>query len=213
MDAVGAILALSIGLAVLYGAVFCYRGQSVPKALVKTFATLALTAWAWMAGGPVVLVAALALSAAGDAFLAGDGDRWLLPGMAAFFAAHVAYMLLFWDIMPGTSAGWQTGAQIVLALVAAGYLGWLLPYLGKMRLPVIAYTAIILMMGAGAIALAPTNTLILVGALMFILSDAILAWQLFREPGRQNVAASVTLWLLYFGGQVLIALGVLAVFA
>lgn len=209
----GTILGLSIGLAAIYGAVFCYRGQSVPKALIKTVATLALAGWAWMAGGPVALVAALALSAAGDAFLAGDGDRWLLPGMAAFFAAHVAYVLLFWDMMSGALATWQIGAQIALVMAAAGYLFWLLPYLGKMRFPVIAYTAVILMMGVGAIALAPTNMLVLAGALMFILSDAILARQLFREPGRQNVPASVTLWILYFGGQVLIALGILAVFA
>lgn len=205
----GIVLGLSIGLAILYGAWFCDRPQSVPKTLIKTAAMLALAVWAWMAGGPAALMAALVLSAVGDAFLAQDGDRWLLPGMAAFFAAHVAYVLLFWALVPEGHAVWQWGAQIALVLGGAAYLFWLSPKLGKMRLPVFAYAAVILMMGAAAILLAPIAWLIMLGALMFIASDAILARELFVRPDHESRATSVILWALYFGGQVLIACGVI----
>ena len=39
-------------------------------------------------------VVALVLSLAGDVFLLGD-DRWFVPGLAAFLAGHVAYVVGF----------------------------------------------------------------------------------------------------------------------
>jgi uncharacterized membrane protein YhhN len=52
----------------------------------------------------------------------------------------------------------------------------------------------------------------LVGALMFIASDAILANELFRRPTGETPRwlPSISLWNLYFFGQMLIALGFLA---
>ena len=46
------------------------REPSLRRTLVKTGSTALLALLAWMEGGPALLVAALALSAAGDAFLA-----------------------------------------------------------------------------------------------------------------------------------------------
>ena len=42
--------------------------------------------------GPLLLFAALALSAVGDAFLSREGDRAFLGGLASFLAAHLAYI-------------------------------------------------------------------------------------------------------------------------
>lgn len=170
-------------------------------------AILALIAFA--SGATWLLWAALAASAVGDAFLAGKPDRWLLPGMAAFFLAHVFYVILFWQLGEG---GWswpvKTG-QAALVLAGAAYIRWLMPWLGKMRVPVLAYGAVILMMGAAAIALPQAYWPVTLGALMFIASDAILAHQLFCRPAEAppQKLASYAVWFLYFFGQAAILLG------
>lgn len=206
----------SVALAAIYGAVFCYRRASLPKASIKTLATAGLGLWAWMAGGPVLLVAALGLSAVGDAFLAGDDERWLPPGMAAFFAAHIAYVALFWNlgadqVSPEMASAMRYGGPFALAVLGAAYLRWLLPDLGKLRWPVLAYGIVIVAMGILALRLLPDGRWIAGGALMFILSDAILANELFKRPAEAaaRVLPSVALWALYFGGQALIAWGVI----
>jgi len=167
---------------------------------------------AFAAGGPWLLWAALAASAVGDLFLAGKPDRWLLPGMGAFFLAHVFYVILFWQLGEGAVAGWPVKAgQFVLVLGGAAYIRWLAPWLGQMRWPVFAYGAVILLMGAAAIALPGEWRLVTLGALMFIASDAILANQLFRRPADAppNKAASYAVWFLYFFGQAAITWGLL----
>lgn len=202
--------ALAFGL--IYGAAYCYREKSPLGLLVKTGSTALLALWAFLEGGPVLLVVALALSAVGDAFLAGKQERWLLPGMAAFFAAHAAYVPLFWGMAVDERTLPVLAAQIVLVFGGAGFVRWLAPWVAPgMRLPVIAYAAVILVMGAAALALTPSFWIVTLGALMFIASDVILSLQLFRKPADQptRVPASLAVWMLYFGGQVLIAWGVL----
>ena len=201
--------ALALGL--VYGAAFCYRGKGLVALLVKTGSTALLALWAYLAGGPVLLVAALALSSAGDAFLALEGERWLKPGMAAFFLAHVAYVALFWGLEAAPRDILNTSAQVVLVFAGAGFARWLSPWLGEMRWPVFAYTAVILMMGAAALRLNPVYWPVTLGAIMFIASDMILSLQLFRKPADQpaGTVSSLAVWTLYFGGQALIAWGML----
>ena len=60
-----------------------------------------------------LLVAALVLSAAGDAFWSREGERALLGGLAAFFAAHIAYVVLFLRMGDGAAGflaePWRSG--------------------------------------------------------------------------------------------------------
>ena len=199
-------------LAIIYGFTLSRSPPSPAKLLLKISGMVILTGVAASAGAPPLLVAGLAACTLGDAFLAGRTERWLIPGMAAFFVGHVFYVALFW------SAGQVSGellnytARGVLVFAGAGYVFWLSPSLGPMRLPVLAYAAVILVMGAAAIALPPGYGLVLVGALMFIASDAILANELFRRPTGETPRwlPSISLWNLYFFGQMLIALGFLA---
>ena len=76
----------------------------------------------------------------------------------------------------------------------------------------IGYGGIILVMGAAALRLEPAYLLVLLGALMFIASDVILSFQLFVRPADAPKPAlpSIALWFLYYGGQALIAWGVLS---
>jgi len=165
-----------------------------------------------LSGATWLLWAALAASAVGDAFLAGRPERWLLPGMAAFFFAHAFYLVLFWQLWEGVSWSWPVGAgQAALVLAGAAYIRWLTPSLGKMRIPVLAYGAVILMMGAAAIALPAAYGLVKLGALMFIASDAVLAHQLFCRPveASPRKPPSYAVWFLYFFGQAAITFGLL----
>lgn len=169
-------------LAVAYGFTLSRAPPGPAKLLLKISGMLILTGLAALIGAPWLLVAGLAASTVGDAFLAGRPERWLIPGMAAFFAAHVFYVILFWSAGQVSGDALNFTARAVLVLAGAGYIAWLSPSLGAMRWPVFAYGAVILMMGAAAIALPPGYGLVLLGALLFIASDAVLANELFRRP-------------------------------
>ncbi len=195
-----------------YGFLFSFRGEGPARAVLKVSGVAILAVIAFATGGPWLLWAALLASAIGDAFLAGKPERWLLPGMAAFFLAHVFYVILFWQMGQGSAGGWPVQiAQAVLVLGGAAYIFWLSPSLGQMRVPVIAYGAVILMMGAAALDLPISNWLVALGALMFIASDALLANELFRRPpdAPARKLPSIALWFLYFFGQAAITLGVI----
>lgn len=202
----------ALALGALYGAGFCYRGKGPAGLVVKTGSTALLALWAFLAGGPVLLVAALALSSLGDLFLALEEERWLKPGMAAFFLAHVAYVVLFWGLAAEDRTLLVLAAQGVLVFGGAFFVRWLSPCLGDMRVPVFAYAAVILVMGAAALRLDTAYWLVTLGAVMFIASDAILSLQLFRKPADvpAGTLSSLAVWTLYFGGQVLIAWGILS---
>jgi uncharacterized membrane protein YhhN len=205
-------LYIALALGALYGAAFCYRDRGLTGLLVKTGSTALLALYAFVEGGPLLLVAGLAASAVGDAFLAGKAERWLLPGMGAFFLAHAFYVALFWQLGEGSLDLPVKLAQAVLVFAGVTFAFWLMPSVDKpMRNPVIAYTAVILMMGAAAISLPDAYRLVSLGALMFIASDVILSLQLFRKPPElpASVPSSLAVWILYFGGQVLISWGFL----
>lgn len=194
-----------------YGFLFSFRGEGPARAALKVAGVAILAAIAFATGGPWLLWAALLASAFGDAFLAGKPERWLLPGMAAFFLAHVFYVIVFWQMGQGGAGGWPVkAAQAALVLGGAAYIFWLSPSLGKMRVPVIVYGAVILMMGAAAFELPFANWLVALGALMFIASDALLANELFHRPAGEAARKlpSIALWFLYFFGQAAITLGV-----
>jgi len=199
----------SIAISVLYGAFWCHGSANLYRVTTKTATTALLSLWALLAGGPVLLVAGLGLSALGDAFLgADDEDQYLLPGMAAFFAAHVAYIALFWAYLKPDLSLITLIAQGALIAVAFGFLRYIMAWVDKpMRGPVIAYTIIIAIMGVLALRLGPELWLATVGALAFTTSDIILSLNLFKleddDPIRPVTARLV--WGLYYGGQALIA--------
>jgi uncharacterized membrane protein YhhN len=201
---VGQWLALSsAAAALLYGTVFTGRPPSVLKTLVKVTAVGLLTVLAYIIDAPVLLIVALALSAAGDAFLAGDTERWLPAGLGAFLLAHLTYIRLFMREGGGVGAlmaeQWRvlgvTGAVIGgLAMVI-----WLWPGLGRLRPAVLVYAAALATMTAAAFTLPRWLWPAIVGAAAFFLSDAILSAELFKN--RRNAWTSQGVWWLYYGAQ------------
>lgn len=182
------------------------------RALVKTLST-ALLAWlAFLSGGPILLVGALALSALGDAFLAFDGDRPFKAGLGAFLAGHIAYATLF--VADGGGMGVLTPPRLLLGAAMAALAVVLIARLrpavpAALRLPVTAYGTAILAMGLTALTV--PSIAVVAGAAQFMASDALLGTERFllnrNSPWRRPAVYAV--WTLYWLGQASIALGML----
>ena len=97
-----ATLILSAAAAVMYGIIVNTR-PTLARSAVKTLAVGLLAVLVLVENGPLLLFVALALSAAGDAFLSRGGDRAFLGGLACFLAAHLVYIALF--VIAGGGAG------------------------------------------------------------------------------------------------------------
>jgi uncharacterized membrane protein YhhN len=149
-----------------------------------------------------MILTGLVFSTAGDVFLMMPSDRFV-AGLVAFLIAHLFYSmafvseihtLLWWPLVP-------LGTYGVVTYVI------LFPSLGRLKSPVLLYVGAILMMAwlawerwdqtgqSGAL-------LALAGALLFVLSDTVLAVNRFR--GTFKLARALNL-ITYFAAQCLIA--------
>jgi uncharacterized membrane protein YhhN len=163
--------------------------------------------------GPLLLAGALALSALGDAFLSRDGDKAFLGGLASFLLAHVLYVVLFALSGEGIEALLSPPRLImgvVIAALALAMLALLWPRVETaLRLPIVVYIAAILAMELAALTLGDPR--IIVGAVLFMTSDALLATEKFllaaSSPHRAWMRYAV--WVFYYVAQALIALGFL----
>lgn len=201
-------------LAALYGLRYCLAEPGWMRSAVKTASVLGLALAAWLAGGPGLLLAALLACALGDLLLSRDGTAPFIAGVAAFAVGHVAYVLLFLDHAGGRPETLSLIVAYTLAsalVLLCGLMGWLLwQRAGAMRLPVLLYIPVILAMGLAALVVPRTGTLALVlpGALLFVLSDSLLALELFimhpAHPLRR--LARFAVWPSYWGAQLLLTL-------
>jgi uncharacterized membrane protein YhhN len=183
------------------------KAPALGRTVAKTMAVGALSGLAFHAGGPALLIVALALSALGDAFLAHEGEAAFLGGLGSFLAAHIAYAVLFIVSGPGFADASVPG---LLAMVVFGVgMGTLMVRkAGALAVPVAAYVAAISVMGLGGVTL---GGLVLLGAVLFMASDAILGSEKFlmSEASSLRRLTSPAVWVLYYAGQLLITLGLL----
>lgn len=155
-----------------------------------------------------LLIAALACSVAGDAWLMFPG--FFIQGLASFLIAHVFYIALFKQ-----GVAWFPSKAILAASLVYGatIYAYLLPNLGAgLHIPVAAYIFFIALMGAQAIGRAValktrSSHWVAIGAVFFMVSDSLLAINKFVSP----IPLS-PLWILgtYFIAQLLIAQHALA---
>lgn len=154
------------------------------------------------------LLAALACSLAGDAFLM--FEDWFIPGLVAFLLAHLAYIALFQRGQP-----WFARRGALLATLAIGGAMYAFLWQGglpaALRGPVAAYVLVIALMAAQAWGRAsvlrePAALQVAVGTGFFMLSDALLATSRFVQP-----LPLAQLWVLatYYVAQWLIVEGML----
>lgn len=158
----------------------------------------AFTAW---------VTVGLVLSLGGDVALMFRTARWFLIGVVFFALAQVVYAIGF--TLPNGLHVQDLATGAVLLAVAAAVYAYLRPGLGKMKGPVIVYMLVISLMVNRALsalfgtAFNPTQAWVLsAGAVLFFLSDLLLAINRFRRPFRLERLGLY----LYYGGQALIAL-------
>ncbi|HEX8651363.1 MAG TPA: lysoplasmalogenase [Pyrinomonadaceae bacterium] len=153
-----------------------------------------------------LILAGLVCSLMGDIFLMLPSDRFI-PGLLSFLFAHLFYIAAFSSGKPQLYALWYA----IPFLVYGGVMLWLLfPHLGRMKLPVIIYMLVILVMAWRALNMwreteQVWSELAFFGALLFTVSDSILALNRFR--GRIDYSEFYIL-STYFTAQWLIALSV-----
>ncbi|MCU1439821.1 MAG: hypothetical protein JWP85_818 [Rhodoglobus sp.] len=144
--------------------------------------------------------AGMLFSWAGDLLLSAPGEAGFIAGLGSFMLAHVAYLVLFLrplrtKRMPALALAfgvWWAALVIVLA-----------PHLGAPLIPVAVYG---LVLGASSAAALGTTRVVAIGALLFLLSDTMLAFKLFW-PGFAVWQQDLVIMLAYIVGQGLIAVG------
>lgn len=215
-----ALAALGAAGAIAYGTYFLDRPHTLLRAGVKTLFMGAITAAFVVARAPLPLVLALAASAFGDFFLAFD-KKWLLPfGILSFLIAQLLYLLIFfalWFFSGDNSPLWPRYAAMALIVATAlGLLVWMAPKLGVMAFGVVSYAIAIAGMACMAMWLPWPGWPAMLGAVSFLVSDFVLATELFRLPPDAPVRkiTAPVVWWTYAAAQVLIVWGVvLVVFA
>ncbi len=140
------------------------------------------------------VLVALVFSLVGDVLLMLPGEHWFVFGLGAFLVAHVAYVVAFW--LDGVTAGALAVGLIVVA-AAVATLGRRI--VGAVRHsadpelvgPVAGYIAVISVMVASAIG--TRQPLVVAGAALFYVSDALIAWTRFiRDHRHGRLAVMVT---------------------
>ncbi|MFQ5569808.1 MAG: lysoplasmalogenase [Rhodothermales bacterium] len=154
----------------------------------------------------IAIVVGLVFSLGGDVFLMLPSDRFV-AGLVSFLGAHVCYLVAF-----TSEAGFVFSIWSLLPFLLFGVLLFrvLWPHVGTLRLPVLVYGVVILLMGWQAFEYwhqtGTTDSLLaFLGAVLFVLSDAVLAINRFVKPLK---AARVVIMSTYYTAQWLIALSV-----
>lgn len=188
-----------------------YWGPRRSVYLFKPLTTTLILLLAWQQPNPITLfyqaliIVGLAFSLLGDIFLMLPTDHFL-HGLVSFLFAHLCYITAFAG-QSGVSARW---ALLPFLLYGVLMLRWLWPTLGKLKGPVVIYMAVILIMGWQAWGQWQQDGQLralwaLCGALLFILSDSVLAVDHFRQRFR---AAQLIVLSTYYVAQLLIAMSV-----
>lgn len=173
------------------------RGVWLTKPVAATgFVVAALGAGAMETSFGRAVLVGLACSWLGDVLLI--EQRTFLAGLVAFLLGHVAFAVGF--VLRGVSPLATACAALGLAPGIVLVWRWLAPHVGKLRMPVAAYVAVISAMVALAVgaSYATPSALALTGAVAFFLSDLCVARQRFiaAQPINQLIGLP-----LYFGAQ------------
>lgn len=198
---------LSILAAAAYGFALLTKPVGALRTAIKAAAVACIAAVSYVLGGPWLLTLPLLLSAAGDAFLARSPKPWLPVGLAAFLLAQLLYVALFAhnNLRLGVLAEFPRWVLVAGAIgVAVAVLRALWTDLGRMREAVVIYVTVVLMMVVMAFTLPWSRSAAMIGAVLFMTSDAILAFRLFRGGG-PNITADLAIWWFYWAAQALIA--------
>ncbi|QQS45392.1 MAG: lysoplasmalogenase [Acidobacteriota bacterium] len=156
----------------------------------------------------VILGTSLAFSCMGDMYLDLGSGTYFIQGLVSFLIAHFIYILLF-------VCNWKrplrpTWTQLMVAglvlLYSLFFANWLAPDLGDLANPVMIYLCTITAMVVTAIFAGFSRPWVWIGAVLFLISDSIIAAEKFKTDVPLN---EYLVWATYYPGQYCIALGYL----
>jgi uncharacterized membrane protein YhhN len=199
ISAVGAIRADAKGLRRLFRVL-------KPLTMVLVIATALIARTPVPAAYKTLILAGLLFSLAGDIALMFP-EKWFTAGLVSFLVAHVLYILAF-----RPDRGHPISAGIFIPFIIFGLLMFriLAPSLGPMKLPVLVYIAAITAMASLAagrfVEMGGIRPLLaFAGAVLFLVSDSVLAYDRFAK--KLGSAQAIILGT-YFPAQLLIALSI-----
>ncbi|TDP00355.1 lysoplasmalogenase [Flavobacterium sp. 245] len=163
-----------------------------------------------------ILLLALLFSWVGDVILLFTdlGEIYFILGLVSFLISHITYCVLFNKQNKGEIKRnlvlFGIGS-VFIALYLIGMLSVLLPSLGDLKIPVMVYATVISIMLLFAyngylIWAKPGNLYVFSGAIVFVISDSILAVNKFYTPVEKS---SFFIMLTYLVAQYLIVIGIL----
>lgn len=159
----------------------------------------------------ITTLIALVFSLMGDIFLmfVDLSPNFFMLGLVSFLLAHVFYIVIFWK-QRNTKTN-PVGLIAILIMYAIGLLYLLKNSLGDLLIPVIFYIVVILAMVIAAFLRRGKVSkisffLVFLGAILFVISDSILALNKFYMPLRFS---SISIMLTYALAQYFIVMGLL----
>jgi len=162
----------------------------------------------WNLTYTIGVLVGLLFSLGGDIALMFKESRKAFPiGLGLFLVAHIAYTVVF--VFLGRFSGWDILSTAILLIAGVGFYALIKPNLGPLKGPVIGYIVVISVMVSRALSTLASPAfsdkqalMVSTGAVLFYLSDVILAANRFWKPWRYHHASLA----LYYSGQFLIAL-------
>ena len=153
-----------------------------------------------------LIIAGLVFSLFGDVFLMLPKDKFV-QGLASFLIAHIFYIAAF-----SSGFGPYLGVEYLMPAViyASVFLWILLPKTGEMKIPVLIYALVLMIflwqaMGRYYFLGNQGSFYIIIGALLFVISDTILAYTRFIKSFK---ISSALIHSTYWGAQMFIALSI-----
>ena len=146
-----------------------------------------------------ILLLALVFSSCGDLLLAFDK---FIFGVAAFLVAQLSYAVLFRPFWQNFQHRWYFSLLLITHVLVMLWL--LFPSLGNLKLPVMTYLMAIAAMGFMAIQSSLPIRWSVLGAILFITSDSLIAINKFYYP-----LAYESYWIMstYYAAQFMLVTG------
>lgn len=154
----------------------------------------------------VLVLSALVFSLIADTMLMVVEVNLMEQGIVYFMLGHVMYIAAF--SLDYRFHGWNAAVAAVLLVLLLMFYRGIRGSAGRLRIPILVYAVVLCTMLFFALSqlnneISRQSLFIMAGALLFVISDFLLAYLSFIRPHRQE---SVIVWAVYAPAQLLLAL-------
>lgn len=211
-------LSIYLGFSAFYLLITAFNQEEIARILKPFLLPILLVAVYFSDGFTTkkILLTALTFSWIGDVVLlfASKGEIYFILGLVAFLISHVFYIVLFGKQTKSKTISNKLSFGSGIGLILIYFFGMITtlgPKLGPLTVPVVVYAVVISTMlyfalkGSFQWNAIPFQS-VLVGALLFIASDSILAFNKFYQP---IPYASFLIMITYLAAQYGIIWGIL----